>query len=196
MKRFIAALALFGPVATACAQTLERAYVLAEPLQYSKDGKFRGCGIHLKLLQETQAQRRDYVTFSINFWIDNPSQVLLKTAWSKATIGGSGMLEPQKLESAWARLGTGDPVRPQRTMSGEDGSILAVMSTEPGIALLLDVLSGAQEVQVGFKPSGTKFERVFYGKATVEEETVSRVQLCLKELAAKIRAAEHSEPAR
>ena len=106
------------------------------------------------------------------------------------------MLEPQKLESAWTRLGTGDPVRPQRTMSGEDGSILAVMSTEPGIALLLDVLSGAQEVQVGFKPSGTKFERVFYGKATVEEETVSRVQLCLKELAAKLRAAAQSEPAR
>ena len=175
---------------------MERAYVLAEPLQYSKAGQFRGCGLNVKLLQETRSKRRDYVTFSINFWIDSPSSALLKTAWSKATIGDSGSLDPQKIESAWVRLGTGEPARPQRTMAGEDGAILAVMGADAGLELLSGILASKQELQIGFKPSGANFERVFYGLPTVEDETATRVQLCFEELAEKLGAAANSAPTR
>lgn len=181
MRNIIAGFTVLAVSLGAVGQTLESAYVLAEPLQYSRAGQFRGCGVNIKLLQVTDAPTRDYLTLSLNFWIDSPGVSLAKTTWSKATIGGSSRVSPQRLDSTWARIKEKDPLRAEKTTTGEDQAILTVVPLDQAIDFVTAVLGGEQEIQVGFKPHMGKYERIFYGKPVIEHDTASQVQACFGE---------------
>ncbi|MFZ3018948.1 MAG: hypothetical protein WA056_10885 [Gallionella sp.] len=163
------------------AQTLEKSYILAEPLQYSKQGKFRGCGLNLKLLQESQAQTRDYVTLSINFWLDSPGVALVKTTLNKARAGTSPSLQQQRLKSTWARLKQESPLEPIKTMSGEDEAILSVVELKSALDFV-NKAANKTELQVGFLQVGSKLERVFYGKPEITTESQQLLHECFDEL--------------
>ena len=166
----------------AIAQTLEKAYVLAEPLQYANQGQFRGCGVNLKLLQESQASSRDYATVSVNFWIDSPGVALVKTTLSKATIGTTPSSRPLPLVSSWVRLTGTDSLVPLKSMQGEDQALLTIVELSAAIDFVTAVMQGTEELQLGFTQPGLKHERIFYGVPVVEQESRKLLQTCFGEL--------------
>lgn len=175
------------------AQTLEKSYILAEPLQYSKQGKFRGCGLNLKLLQESQAQTRDYVTLSINFWLDSPGVALVKTTFNKARAGTSPSLQPQRLTSTWARLKQESPLEPIKTMSGEEEAILSVVELKSALDFV-NKAANKTELQVGFLQAGSKLERVFYGKPEITTESQQLLHDCFDELIQNLKSSVPAAP--
>lgn len=172
------------------AQTLERAHILVEPLQYSDQGKFRGCGVNLKLLQETDSKTRDYLTVSVNFWLETPSAALIKTALSQVTVGSTPAVKPQAFESSWIRLKGQDPLVPKKSMSGEDSAVLAVVDLSPAIDLVTSILEGTEEIQVGFRQKTLKYERVFYGMPKTEQESRALVRVCFDEFIQRLERAQ------
>lgn len=178
------AAAFFALASSSCvfAQTLEKAYVLAEPLQYAKQGQFRGCGVNLKLLQDSQATSRDYATVSVNFFIESPGLALVKTSLSKATIGPASATKPQPLVSSWVRIKGTDPLLSQKSMQGEDQTLLTIVELSAAIDFVTVVMKGAEEVQLGFKQPGLKYERIFYGVPSVEQESRKLLEACFVEL--------------
>jgi hypothetical protein len=184
--RFAAAVFALASASSVIAQTLEKAYVLAEPLQYAKQGQFRGCGVNLKLLQESQAASRDYATVSVNFWIDSPGVALVKTALSKATIGPAPATKPQPIVSSWVRIKGTDPLLPQKSMQGEDQALLTIVELSAAIDFVTVVMQGVEEVQLGFKQPGLKHERIFYGVPSVEQESRKLLEACFGELVERL----------
>ena len=184
--RFAAAVFALASASSVIAQTLEQAYVLAEPLQYAKRGQFRGCGVNIKLLQDNQATSRDYVTVSVNFFIEDPNVALVKTALSKATIGLATATKPQALVSSWVRIKGTNPLLPQKSMQGEDQALLTIVELPEAIDFVAVVMQGAEEVQLGFKQPGLKHERIFYGVPVVEQESRKLFAACLGELADRL----------
>ena len=177
---------LFGIVYATLAQTLEKAYVLAEPLQYSHSGVFRGCGVHIKLLQIIDSPQRDFLTLSLNFWLDHPNHGLLKTTLSKATLGAKPNLYWQKIASTWARLKGAEPMHAITTERGDEQAILSVVDIDAAIDFVVAVLGGNQEIQIGFKTETATYERIFYGRPVIESKTVNQVQSCLKEFTERL----------
>ena len=163
------------------AQTLEKAYILAEPLQYSNQGKFRGCGLNLKVLQGSDARNLDYITVSVNIWLENPGVALVKTALSQVSIGSSSSRKSQPLDSSWIRIKGSDPLIPKKSIPGEDNAQLAIVDLAPSMHLLEAVLEGAGEVQIGFRSPGAKYERIFYGIPKIEQESLAIFQSCIEE---------------
>jgi len=186
--RFAAAVFALACASSVIAQTLEKAYVIAEPLQYAKQGQFRGCGVNLKLLQDSQATSRDYATVSVNFWIENPSVALVKTTLSKAIVGlaPTPATKPQPLVSSWVRLKGTDPLIPQKSMQGEDQAMLTIVELSAAIDFVNAVMQGAEEVQLGFKQPGLKHERIFYGVPIVEQESRKLLVACFREMADRL----------
>lgn len=182
IARVATAIFALALASNAIAQTLEKAYVIAEPLQYANQGQFRGCGVNIKLLQESQASRRDYAGVSVNFWIDSPGVALVKTTLSKATIGPTPSSQPQPLVSSWVRLKGSDSLIPQKSMQGEDQALLTIVELSAAIDFVTAVMQGAEEVQLGFKQLGLKHERIFYGVPGVEQESRKLLQTCFGEL--------------
>lgn len=189
--RFAAAVFALASASSVIAQTLEKAYVLAEPLQYAKQGQFRGCGVNLKLLQDSQATSRDYATVSVNFYIESPGVALVKTALSKATIGPDSATKPQPLVSSWVRIKGTDPLLPQKSMQGEDQALLTIVELSAAIDFVTVVMQGAEEVQLGFKQPGLKHERIFYGVPNVEQESRKLLEACFGELVDRLNKNPH-----
>jgi hypothetical protein len=160
------------------AQVLEKAYILAEPLQYTQQGQFRGCGLNLKLLQETAGSTRDYATVSINFWLDSPGVALVKTTLNKATPGGSTPLKPVPIETSWVRLQGEDPLPPKQQMRGDNLSLLAVVELGPALEFVTTTIQDPKEVQLGFKQQGAQHERTLHGLPTLTPETRDQVTAC------------------
>jgi len=184
--RFAVAVFALACASSVIAQTLEKAYVLAEPLQYAKQGQFRGCGVHLKLLQDSQATSRDFATVSVNFWIESPGVALVKTSLSKVKIGSASVPKPQVLVSSWVRMKGTDPLLPQKSMQGEDQTLLTIVELSAAIDFVTVVMQGAEEVQLGFKQPGLKQERIFYGVPSVEQESRKLLVACFGELADRL----------
>ena len=180
---------VIGLAQTSRAQTLEKAYVLAEPLQYVSQGTFRGCGINLKLLQQSEAASRDYATVSINFYVENPGLALVKTTLSKLTIGPTPVVRSQSLVSSWVRLKGANALVPKKSIQGEEQSLLDLVDSSSAIDFVTEVMRGAEEVQLGIKQSGLKHERVFYGVVSVEQETRRLFQECLGEFIGRLKGA-------
>jgi hypothetical protein len=168
-------------VTSVSAQTLEKAYMLAEPLQYTRQGQFRGCGVNLKVLQEIQSASRDYATVSVNFWLDNPGAALVKTTLGKATVGPSPSNRPQPFASSWVRVKGAAPLIAQKTMAGEDQSVLTIVELSSAIDFVTAVMQGGNEIQLGLKQSGVNHERIFYGDPVVEQESRKQLEACFGE---------------
>ena len=180
--RFAAAVFALACASSVIAQTLEKAYVLAEPLQYAKQGQFRGCGVNLKLLQDSQASSSDYATVSVNFWIESPDVALVKTVLAKVTIGTASATKTQPLVSSWVRIKGADPLVPQKSMEGEDQALLTIVEVSAAIDFVTLVMRGEKEVQLGLKQPGLNHERIFYGIPIVEQESKKLLAACLGEL--------------
>jgi hypothetical protein len=168
------------------AQTLEKAHILTEPLQYSNQGRFRGCGLHLKLLQDTNGSTRDYLSISINFFSENTTVGMIKTSLSRATIAVPPVVKPQGLLSSWIRVRGGDPLAVKKVVKGEDQSLLVVVDVIAALELSMAVLRAEDELQVGFRQPGSRFERVFYATPSVDAETRAVFQACFKEFMLKM----------
>lgn len=177
-----------GIVDATFAQTLEKAYVHAEPLQYTHSGAFRGCGISIKLLQLIDSAQRDYLTVSLSFWLDQPNNALLKTTFSKATLGTKPNVHRQKLASTWTKLKGAEPLHAVKTVQGEEEAILSIVNSGEAIEFMFAVIGGNQEVQIGFKTDTATYERIFYGTPVFEAESVNQVQSCFKEFAERLDA--------
>ncbi|QCB46619.1 hypothetical protein [Hydrogenophaga sp. PAMC20947] len=184
--RFAALTIVAACASNSAAQTLEKAYILAEPLQYSNQGNFRGCGLNLKLLQESESKSRDYVTLSVNFWMDSPTSALVKTALSRATIGVAPSSEPQPLETSWARVKGAEPLIPEKSMRGEDQALLTTVELSAAVDFVTTVMQGSKEIQVGFRQPRAKYERIFYGTPNVEQESKKLLESCFGEFVSRL----------
>lgn len=171
------------------AQGLEKAYIQVEPLQYSRQGVFRGCGFTLLILQDTESAQRDLLTMSLNFWIDTPSFATVKMSLTKASLDPSSKAGPIKLDYCWARIKYGEPLQPLKTLSGDEEAILTIVDISQGIAFFDAVLNGVNEIQFGFKQKGSKYERVFYGRATLAPESKRNLIDCFSEYVTRIQSA-------
>lgn len=183
----LALLALATPGAGA--QSLEKAVVRAEPLQYStKDGKFRGCGVNIKVLQDGSTPTLDYMTVSVNLWLENPAYALVKSGYKRATMA-TGTVVPAGLEKSWARIKGQDPLHVQGLTAGEERAILGWVGLEEAMNFIGAVMAGKEELQVSFLPSGTKLERTFYGVPQWDVGATKALQSCFDELANRLGSA-------
>lgn len=169
------------------AQMLEAAHVLAEPLQYSRAGNFRGCGLHLRFVREVERSHYDYLTLSVNFWLDSPAG-MTKTVLSSVTSGPEMKAANLALASAWTRIKPSDTLPAISTYEGEEDSVLSTVPLDEALAFVLAVLERPAEVQVGFKQKGLPFERIFYGKPVLSSEASSQMMDCLGEFLDRLEA--------
>jgi hypothetical protein len=179
MRRFACLVAGFACM-PAQSQSMEKAYVIAEPLQYSKQGDFRGCGINVKMLEEGDLHVRDYVSVSVNFWIDSPGVALVKTTYSEATPGRQKPLQPKQMASTWVRLKHSKPLVSLKSLKGDDEALLMVTPLE-GAMDFATAIAQSGELQVGFTPHGSKTERIIYGKSEVTQESKRIIAECFDE---------------
>ena len=163
------------------AQTLEPVQVFAEPLQYSKSGEFRGCGLNLRLIRQAGDSQFDHLTLSVNFFLDGQT-AMTKVALSKVTSGKVPKVSRVPIHSTWTRMKPQDTLPALSTFQGEDQAVLTNAPLEPALELALAALAGDHDLQVGFKRSGQDFESVFYGRPTIEREAAMQVITCLEEL--------------
>lgn len=172
---------------TANAQSLEKAVVRADPLQYTKDGKFRGCGLNLKLLEDVTTPTLDYITVSVNFWLDKPGAGLVKTQFKRATMS-TGKVIPAGLERSWARIAGQDPLNQQNFMAGEEFAILSTVEINAGMDFIAEVMRSQKEVQVGFLPKGSKLERTFRGVPAWDADGRAALSACFTEFTTRLQA--------
>lgn len=169
------------------AQSLERAVVRAEPLQYTKDGKFRGCGLSLKLLEDGTTHTLDYITFSVNFWLDKPGAGLVKTQFNRVTIS-TGNVIPAGLERSWARIAGQDALNQRNFMGGEELAILSTVEIDAGMDFIADVMRSQKEVQIGFLAKGSKLERTFHGIPQWDADGRAALSACFTEFTTRLQA--------
>jgi hypothetical protein len=167
-------------------QVMEKSHVIAEPLQYSKNGNFTGCGINFRFLEDAKTASLNYATFSINFYLDNLNGALLKTSYSKVVIGnGPPQTQKKKIESSWIRLNSKDPLTVIKTMKGEDDAILSISDSSKSLSFLYEILMSEPNIQLGLKEPGKSFETIMYGNSVMKDEDKLQVANCLKELTDK-----------
>ena len=186
IRRDISLVVLVLAASSAHAQTLEKAFVRAEPLQYStKEGKFRGCGVNIKVLQEGTTATRDYFTVSINVWLDNPSFALVKSAYKRAAMT-TGVVVPSGLDRSWTRIKGLDPLPQTGVTAGDEQALLSWVGLKEAMEYVGSVMSGKEELQVGFYAKGAKLERVFHGVPKWDEGAIDAVQACFDELSDRL----------
>lgn len=172
---------------SANAQSLDKAVVRAEPLQYTKDGKFRGCGLNLKLLEDGTTPTLDYISVSVNFWLDKPGFALVKTQLKKATMS-AGTVKPAGLDRSWARIAGQDPLNQQNFMAGEELAILSTVEINAGMDFIAEVMRSQKEVQVGFFSKGSKLERTFRGIPAWDADGRAALSACFTEFTTRLQA--------
>lgn len=168
------------------AQVMEKSHVLGEPLQYSKKGKFDGCGVNFRFLEDAKSQQLNYATFSVNFYADNLNAALLKTTYSKVSFATNPPLtQKKKIDSSWIRLNSADPIATLKTMKGEEDSILSLTESSKALAFLSEILEGSPSIQLGIKESVKPIEIIMYGTPLIKDEDKIQIANCFKELVEK-----------
>lgn len=168
------------------AQVMEKSHVLGEPLQYSKKGKFDGCGVNFRFLEDAKSKQLNYATFSVNFYADNLNAALLKTTYSKVSFATNPPLsQKKKIDSSWIRLNSADPIATLKTMKGEEDSILSLTESSKALVFLSEILEGSPNIQLGIKESVKPIEIIMYGVALIKDEDKVQIANCFKELVEK-----------
>ena len=184
-QAYITSLCLSGALIyfNSFAQVMEKSHVIGEPLQYSKDGKFQGCGVNFRFLEDSRNPQLNYATFSVNFYADNLNAALLKTTYSKATFSSNPPLtQKKKIDSSWVRLNSGNPLGTLKTMKGEEDSILSITESSKALEFLSEILEGSPKFQLGIKESSKQIELIMYGSALIKDEDKMQMANCFKEL--------------
>ncbi len=170
------------------AQTMEKALIMPEPLQYTKHGNFEGCGLHLRLLEDngTQSlnnQTLNYATLSINFYTKNPNVAVLKTSFSRATFTNNlPVSKKKKIDSTWVRLSESEPLQIMKTIAGDEDAILGLSNAEEALTFLGKMLTSNPQLQLGLRESGNSFERIMYGTVVIKDQDKQAIMECLAEL--------------
>ena len=160
------------------AQTMEKALIMPEPLQYTKHGNFEGCGLTLQVLEDngTQSlnnQTLNFATFSINFYVKHFNGALLKTTFSRATFtNNSPVREQKKIDSTWVRLNQEDPlpvVKILENVPDEEDAIVALSHAKDAVKFLGKMLTSNPQLQLGLRESGNSFERIMYGTVVIKD---------------------------
>lgn len=168
------------------AQVMEKSHVIGEPLQYSKKGKFDGCGVNFRFLEDAKNPQLNYATFSVNFYADNLNGALLKTTYSKVSFATNPPLtQKKKIDSSWIRLNSADPIATLKTMKGEEDSILSLTESSNALAFLSEILEGSPKIQLGIKESAKPIEVIMHGTPLIKDEDKIQIANCFKELVEK-----------
>jgi hypothetical protein len=168
------------------AQVMEKSHIIGEPLQYSKKGKFEGCGVNFRFLEDAKNSQLNYATFSVNFYTDNLNAALLKTTYSKVSFTSSPPLtQKRKVDTSWIRLNSNEPIPTIKTMKGEEDSILSLTDSSKALAFLSEILEGSPKIQLGIKEQSKPIEIIMYGAALIKDEDKTLIANCFKELVEK-----------
>lgn len=162
---------------------MEKSHIIVEPLQYSKNGKFEGCGVNLRFLEDSKNTQLNYATFSVNFYITNLSIALLKTTYSKVSFGSAApQTQKRKIDTSWIRLNTSDPIPMLKTMKGEEDSALALAESPKSLAFLSEILHGNPKIQLGIKEPNKSIEIIMHGSPIIKDDDKIQIANCLTEL--------------
>lgn len=169
------------------AQVASPALVLGEPLQYTNAGKFTGCGLHLKIIEDTKAWPREYLTLSLNWKLGSEHFVLAKYTYGKLTFASTPVPRATPLQSAWVRQAGLDAPTPIKILKGDNDAVLHVLSPSEGIDLMASMLDAETQFQIGYKPDGAAVEKIFYGNVSAEESGKREVLRCFNEMMQRIK---------
>jgi len=167
---------------------MEKAHIIGEPLQYSKNGKFDGCGVNFRFLEDANNALLNYATYSINFYVENLNVALVKTTYSKASFANSTpQSQKKKIESSWIRLNNSDPLPLLKSMKGEEDSILALAESSKSLNFLSQVIEKTPSLLLGIKEPNKSYEIIMHGSAIIKDEDKLQIASCFKELVEKYR---------
>lgn len=168
------------------AQLMQKSHITADSLQYSTNGNFRGCGINLRFLENSETSLLNYATLSINFSIENIDFAVIKTTLSKVTFDQDKLnAQKKKIGSTWFRLNKSNPLQLIKNIEGEEDSILGIAESSNALTLLSEILLSKPQLQLGIKELGKEYEIIMYGQVTVKDEDKKALSMCFKELDSK-----------